>query len=160
MEGTKNALERFKRHMPRGNDLTLIVLKGHLLLEEILTGIIEDNCRHPRALVEARLEFYQKLVLAKALLPLGQNNELWKGVEKVNSIRNKFAHHIEPEGIVDKIDDLIVDWIEPGFGCPKDTSSRAKALKSVLAFLCGAISGARETAKVAGSTQPAEPRIT
>src|SRR5688572_17947526 len=51
---------RFRRLMPKTTDLTLLVLKGHLLIEEELQAFLEMSVKEPKALDDARLTFIQK----------------------------------------------------------------------------------------------------
>lgn len=57
---------RFRRHLPRSNDLILIVLKGHLLMEEVLDGLIFEQLLNPAALDQVRLTLFERLRRARA----------------------------------------------------------------------------------------------
>jgi hypothetical protein len=60
--------QRFFTHLlPAGDDLTLIVLKGHLLIEEQLNARLQDLARKPEPLSEARLRFHALSKLCMAL---------------------------------------------------------------------------------------------
>jgi len=98
--------------MPRSKDLTLIVLKGHLLVEEQLQEIIEDALSGTSMLKDARLTFYQKLKLAQCIIGKkfsekgnfeNREYDFGKAAKKLGELRNKLAHHIE----VPKMDLLI-----------------------------------------------------
>jgi hypothetical protein len=92
---------RFRRHFPRrSNDFTLIVLKGHLLLEESANRLLAALLRRPEAIESANLRFYQKLCLIRALIPAGGRKEgsisrTLDAAEKLNELRNKQAHHLD-----------------------------------------------------------------
>jgi hypothetical protein len=90
---TENFEARLKRHMPRSRDLTLIVLKGHLLLEESIDHLLAALLRNSAALHPARLSVFARLCLVRALLPLSE--EMMKAAEGLNTLRNKLAHHLE-----------------------------------------------------------------
>lgn len=138
--------ERFKRLMPRSSDLTLIVLKGHLIMEEQLQWIIEDTLRQPEILQDARLEAQQKIVLAQAFFAGGPDELMWKNISRLNSLRNKFAHTLEPDGLEQSIDALIKENIDPAekFKRCKDNKERARLLKNIFAFVCGQLRAGRE----------------
>jgi len=53
-------LQRYAKHMPPGDDLTLIILKGHLLVEEVLERIIRTIVAPGDLLEDVRLSFYQQ----------------------------------------------------------------------------------------------------
>jgi hypothetical protein len=58
MSSLEDPKRRFLRLIPKSNDLTLVVLKGHLLIEEQLDFFIERITREPKALNGARLIFF------------------------------------------------------------------------------------------------------
>jgi hypothetical protein len=96
--------KRFRRVMPRSKDPTLVVLKGHLLVEEQLQGIIEDQLNSTSMLKDARLTFYQKLKLAQCIIGKkfsektnfeNREYDFGKAAEKLGELRNKLAHNIE-----------------------------------------------------------------
>jgi hypothetical protein len=135
---------RFRRHLPRSNDLTLIVLKGHLLLEELIDGIIADSLSNPTALTPARLTIFQRLRLARALVNKVLDGPL-DSAEKLNTLRNRMAHHLEPPqferdvtAFLRTLEDLEVPVTK------YEEMSTARRLKEAIAFLCGHLSGWRQ----------------
>ncbi|MFA5252888.1 MAG: hypothetical protein WC454_09940 [Phycisphaerae bacterium] len=95
---------RFRGVMPHSKDPTLVVLKGHLLVEEQLQGIIEDQLSSTSMLKDARLTFYQKLKLAQCIIGRkfsektnfeNREYDFGKATEKLGELRNKLAHNIE-----------------------------------------------------------------
>lgn len=104
--------ERFKRfdaHLPSSDDPTLVVLKGHLLAEEILENLIKSKCRFPEALEGVEIGFFLKAKLARALIGNSHPNGLllpdsvWGMLEALNSLRNELAHALEPKKLEAKI---------------------------------------------------------
>jgi hypothetical protein len=50
---------RFRRHFPRrSNDFALVVLKGHLLVEESVNHLLTALLHRPEAIEGANLRFY------------------------------------------------------------------------------------------------------
>jgi len=76
------------------DELSLLILKGHLLVEEALNSIIEKFVFHPEPLEETRLGFAQKVHLARSLSLDEQNNSMWALVLALNSLRNEIAHSL------------------------------------------------------------------
>jgi hypothetical protein len=107
---SEERFERFIRLLPAIDDPALVVLKGHLLIEELLNDIIENCCGLQQYVGEAKLTFIQKTMLTRALV--GKNlkgvepDEPWRSLEVSNSLRNQLAHHIEPKDLDKKIDML------------------------------------------------------
>lgn len=106
-----DAFERFLSVLPHGQDTELVLLKGHLLIEEQVRTLVDKRLRNPAALHEANatLECHQVIHLAKAFFPLGHQPELWQAVAKLNKMRNDIAHNILPSG---SLNDRISAWVE------------------------------------------------
>ena len=120
MQGDKQTSERMREqarrmlmHISPNADLQLVILKGHLLIEERLRDIIEKRIRGHAALGMddgSKWTFDHKARLAEALCHGEEHDSLWRGVRKLNKIRNRLAHHVEPEGLSDMVDDLNRSW--------------------------------------------------
>jgi len=98
---------RFMKHLPSGADHTLVVLKGHLLIEELLTELLKEklNRNNPlRIKIDSNAMFAQKLNLCWAIVQGDIKFEIWTFLKELNSIRNKMAHSVEPQGISEKIE--------------------------------------------------------
>lgn len=107
-DGDKQQLERVMNLLkPNANDPTYLVLKAHLLAEEVLYSFIERKSLHARCLNDVRLGFNQLIALCRAFHPLGEADWWgWVALKKLNSLRNLLAHNLEPEGIQDRIVDF------------------------------------------------------
>ena len=64
-------------------EILLIVLKGHLLVEELLLNLVCARVKHPEAIDSANLSFYTLACLAKALCFEERFKELWEAVFKL-----------------------------------------------------------------------------
>lgn len=96
-------IERVRKHLPAGNDLTLIALKGHLLAEEALDDLIRFYCRQPDHLDDVEIRFLVKARLARALSGHIVWTGLWPLIDALNSIRNDLAHKLESAKLRDRI---------------------------------------------------------
>ena len=87
------------KHMPEGSDVSLFVLKGHLLIEWVLDRIVKNHSLHPDYIDEAKLSFYHKVFVARALSPAGaaETDTEWVSVLKFNTLRNDFVHSLESD---------------------------------------------------------------
>ena len=102
-------LARHHQHYPSGGEITLQVLKGHLLVEEILREILHLQLAHPDALLErgARLSFQQVASLVEAITPVSREEPwLWTAIKRINGIRNDLAHQLSPAALDDKLGSL------------------------------------------------------
>jgi hypothetical protein len=75
----------------------MIVLKGHLLVEQLLTSLLSRQCHSPGELKKARRRFPQKVALLRAMLFPPFPDEFWTFAELLNQLRNDIAHELEPE---------------------------------------------------------------
>jgi hypothetical protein len=96
-ERTKHWRDLSDKHFKGIPDLSLIVLKGHLLLEQFLTALILHYARPSADLGQARLSFGQKVALAKAFVIFPIPSEFWGLLTVLNQLRNDFAHELEPQ---------------------------------------------------------------
>lgn len=138
------SFKRFIKLLPHGQDFTLVILKGHLLIEEQVRLFIYERMTHPEALKEAKLDCAQAISIAKALSPK-EHEYIWNAVKKLNNCRNKLAHKAEPVGLDDQIDDFVssVSWLP-------QSGDRQKRMEMALWALFEAVSSSvqRSTATV------------
>ena len=85
------AFKRFLSLLPHGKERELVILKGHLLIEEQLRQLIDERVQNPKALNERRIDFSHCVSLAKAFFPEGHDPALWKSLEELNTLRNLLA---------------------------------------------------------------------
>ncbi|WP_223911877.1 hypothetical protein [Rhodoferax lithotrophicus] len=105
------AFRRFLSLLPHGKDPELVLLKGHLLIEEQIRALIDCRLQNPQALKEAnaRLDTHQAIQLAKAFFPPGHMVEIWRAVSKLNTLRNNIAHNLVEKG---SLADRIEAWVQ------------------------------------------------
>jgi hypothetical protein len=106
-------LDDMKKHqadLPDTPDHILVVLKGHLLLEREINSLLELKLPNPDALKlkEGKgMTFYSKVCLLEALIPKPEPAELWDITKKLNTLRNRFAHNLSPDGIAKEIEEFM-----------------------------------------------------
>lgn len=89
------AIERFTGQFGTVDETTTVVLKGHLLIEEALDGIISGFLFHPEHISDTRLSFAQKLSLARSMSDRENENSMWRIGTALNSLRNELSHNLE-----------------------------------------------------------------
>jgi hypothetical protein len=108
---SKPDLDKFLDHFPHEGDLTIQLLKGHLLVEELLREIFKLQLPFPDALIGnkgASFSCHQIICLVEAITPHSQVMPwIWLAAKKLNNIRNDLAHNLSPEGLESKISDLV-----------------------------------------------------
>lgn len=106
-----DAFERFMKLLPPDQDLTLVILKGHLLIEEQIRQIIAERMNRPEVLEavyrKGRIGFEVATHIAEAFFPKETEPWVWKAARKLNIIRNAISHSVEPHRLDTKIDDFV-----------------------------------------------------
>jgi hypothetical protein len=116
------AFGRFLKLLPHGKDSVLVVLKGHLLIEELLRRVVAERVKKPEALEAAEFECRHVIALAEALCAKEIESWMWTAIVKVNELRNKIAHNLEPPSHKDRMAHIISlvrensVFAEDGFG--------------------------------------------
>lgn len=98
--------KKYIEMVPESSDLTIIVLKGHLVIEELLCNVLRSHCENHDALLEARLTFYQKACVAKSLMS-SVGTVYFPSIFFINRLRNDLAHNLESS----KRDKLIENFV-------------------------------------------------
>ena len=108
---TESDLERHKAHFPSGSDMTLQVLKGHLLVEELLRELFELQLPFPAALKGnggTSFTCHQIICLVQAITRHGDKEPwVWAAAKKINTIRNNLAHKLSHERLDKDVADLV-----------------------------------------------------
>jgi len=88
---------RWDDYMPDTDDLSFIVLKGHLLVEGILVDLRDTLLPHSKYLDEVNLGFKQLVSIVRAASSTEDTNQAWALILTLNNIRNELIHNLEPE---------------------------------------------------------------
>jgi hypothetical protein len=89
-----DSFRRFQQEMESVDEVVHVLLKGHLLIEEALTRIIEQYLFHRQHLSDARLTFKQKMTLCRALCLRKHELGEWELIGAINALRNEVAHRL------------------------------------------------------------------
>jgi len=87
---------RYDKHMPDTNDVSLIVLKGHLLIEEMLINIRDKLLPHAEYLDSVNINFNQLLHITRSAIESKHDHKSWDLIIEFNRLRNKLIHNLEP----------------------------------------------------------------
>lgn len=71
-----------------------IILRSHLLVEELLRDLATAYAFSPDYISSLRLTFHQKLQLARAFNARHVDEPIWKAIAALNSLRNDLAHRL------------------------------------------------------------------
>ena len=104
------SFQRFTEFMPYEAENDLLILKGHLLVEELLSELIQHFLSKGNPLnikLEKNIMFSQKLNLCWALMRNNIDDQLWDNLKKLNLLRNSMSHSLEPKDFNEKIEKFI-----------------------------------------------------
>jgi hypothetical protein len=130
----KPMLQRYVEQLQNVDELTLVILKGHLLVEEMLTRILETFVFHPEHLEKCNLRFAQKVELARSVSLDEHQNPMWKLVIALNTLRNELAHSLDSPKRQSKIDALMSTYFEVNSGMEGIEEHKKLEDKIVAAF--------------------------
>ncbi len=87
------------------DDLISLVLRGHLVAEEVLYAAVAAHCPRPEHLSSARLRFPQLVSLLQSLekIPV-MPGHLWQALRELNRLRNALTHQIEPRELKERVE--------------------------------------------------------
>lgn len=95
-------LSRYASFLPSDVDIPLeiLILRGHLLLEEELRKLVARKCAKPQVfLLHDRTSFRGLLMLCEALHGDALPSWIWSVLRELNQVRNSMAHRLEDKGI-------------------------------------------------------------
>lgn len=101
----RKLVSRYDEYMPTTDDLSLIVLKAHLLVEEGLSELARVTLPHPSHLDNARLSFHQLACVVRAVNPR-DDDKCWELIFSLNSLRNDLVHRLEPPQLKERLQKL------------------------------------------------------
>ena len=83
-----------RRHLPDADaDPVLLVLKGNLLIEQLVRSFVASRLPNPKPIEKLQLSSAQYIALAESLCMQNEKPRiLWEHVKELNSIRNKMSH--------------------------------------------------------------------
>lgn len=86
----------YDRHMLETDDLAYLVIKGHLLVQLMLDILAHSAFPHPKYLDKLELNYRPLAFVVRAAVVKKSDDSHWDLIMKLNELRNKFAHNLEP----------------------------------------------------------------
>jgi hypothetical protein len=131
-----------KEHLPKSNDLELIVLKGHILLEYLLNQIIKIKSEYNLEIENTTFSFNQKIEILVILNIIENNSDIFQILKIWNNLRNQIAHKLYfDRKLVDKLIKLSVNWTKGEGHLPNNDNERARAMKFIIPATSGYLTG-------------------
>jgi hypothetical protein len=144
---------KLKAHLPLFRDPTAVILRGHLLIEELLDELITASLKDASALMDARLTFFQKLCIAQGIIGRTTNDLMWKPIKELNKLRNEISHKLPDATFSRKMDAVLKTFFEDEFDqIPNNIHSKSRALRKGIIFHCALLYGFIKGMSVAKSS--------
>ena len=109
-------VQQFKKHLEEVDAFILIVLKSHLIMESAIDNIIRLIFFWPAILLDARMNFFQKVEIVRAYALREDEMSIWKLMHAIAELRNEVAHNLEPkkrQARMDKVRKLYLSEVSP-----------------------------------------------
>ena len=132
-------LGRITEEMRYVDEMALVVLKGHLIIEEPVDRILETFVFHADHLRQANLRFFQKVLVIRSV-SLDEHNNSWDLLYALNELRNAPAHLREPERRAQKVERLKSLYFDIR-GNESTDEEKASADHVIAFFALGMLSG-------------------
>jgi hypothetical protein len=137
---TNDIILKIEENLPIEDNLELVILKGHILLEYILNKAIEIKSNFKYDLEKSTFSFSQKIDILVILNILEFNSTSYQVLKTYNTIRNQIAHRFEYDRrLVEKMIKLGLQGTRGENHIPVDDAERARAIKFLIPFLSGMI---------------------
>jgi hypothetical protein len=141
--------ELYDEHFPSSGDELTVILKAHLISEELLRRIVRLYVPHSDYLEGARLSYSQWLLLARALAPNMANIWLWDALTELNGIRNQLAHNLSTAKAGQRIKALIRTVNQVSNSGHPVRQPVQSTLGASLSYLLGVLDGAERSFRLA-----------
>lgn len=100
----EHTMPRILEELYASDETVMVILKGHLLVEEHLNRILSTQLSRPEEIDKAGLKFSQRLQLVKALATIEfADFPAWDLISSLNSLRNQLAHSLSTDARTTKI---------------------------------------------------------
>lgn len=131
---------KIRNHLSDLRDLTLLVLKSHLLIEEQINWTLREVMPNAAALDDGRFTFYQRVQVLRAINRVDRMDKTLDFAERLNRIRNMLAHKLEPTGIDDEVKTFVTDFAASmAMKTFNVTAPTNHQLTLCVSYICGAI---------------------
>lgn len=101
---------RMQDELSRPDETAVIILKGHLLVEEHLNRIIDVGLPHPEKLEKERFRYVQLLQIVRSVAPA--DHPMFDLIVHLNSLRNHLAHSLAGEKRRRKVEEFLRKFLE------------------------------------------------
>ena len=121
------------------NDIELAILKGHILIENLLNHFVYKVSSHLGEFEETKFNFSQKLHLFY-IFATDNVTEIKNSINLLNKLRNEIAHRLTfEEKLLQTFITSVIDNYKSMKGFKEENT--LDTIKSAITFLCGCLYG-------------------
>lgn len=132
--------QRLQLLLSTPDDLISLVLRGHLIIEELLFTAVAAHCRDPEHLDSARLRFPQLVSLLRALEKISSvPSHYWNALLELNALRNCLAHRLEPEDMEARVSRFVSIIANASSSKLPEPFTSREALQAAIYYLMGGL---------------------
>ena len=102
-------LARVSRHLESIEDVTLLLLKSHLLVEQQINSALHKIFPGFASLDTGRLTYHQRIQVIRALDGSRKAEDALRFAERLNLVRNRLANQLEPVCLEDVVADFVTE---------------------------------------------------
>jgi hypothetical protein len=145
-------LQELFEQIPPAEGREMLILRGHLVVEQFLWRYIEQHVANPAALRGSRISFAMLTNFAEALCPRSGTTgvNLWNQIRDLNRIRNVLAHKLSPTDMQAHIDQLLRGYetslganLGPQYMQADEFGKLRLAIRRLCVFIIGYVVAAR-----------------
>uniref|UniRef100_UPI004047FF57 hypothetical protein n=1 Tax=Aliarcobacter sp. TaxID=2321116 RepID=UPI004047FF57 len=89
--------DKFLNELKHVDDTAQIILKGHLVIEDLMNESIKNFVFHAENIEEAKLQFHQKILLCKSMSTSNNKHNMWNLLKHINNVRNSLSHSLDKD---------------------------------------------------------------
>lgn len=136
---SEDVINTVSTYLGKTLDQETMILNAHILTERFLVQFLKKSSKNEKILDDARFTFRHLLSMSQLQHTPDENIWLWELLNKLNKIRNSFAHTLENEELDSHVQEFVriakLRLEKEKVSIPKDNHD----LKTVLVHFCGAV---------------------
>jgi hypothetical protein len=126
----EEVLKMISDNLPKDDNLELLILKGHILLEYLMNQSIVIKSDNNYEIERSSFSFNQKIEILVILNLIENNSQIYQVLKIFNNLRNQIAHKFTfDRTLVDKLVKIGLTGTKGGDHLPINDIERAMAIK-------------------------------
>ena len=124
-EDSDDVIKTVSTYLGKTLDQETMILKAHILTERFLVQFLKKASKNEKVFDDERFTYKHLLSISRSYHAPEEKLWLWELLNKLNKIRNSFAHTLENEALENEINEFVRITLlrleKEKVPCPKDT---------------------------------------